>query len=271
METSSESEPAQSRIQAALLFLMHQVLATWIIFFAANSAIGIAADFPTIIGIRMHHSLITSVTRPPYFPAQILWAFFLGWSLSGFLRHRTMLWVWVVPSAVLGWLYIRFPNCPVPLFRSACLDSPSAYSLFFGRNCAPGGSCLYQLYFTYPFLAAVAYSLGALLARRMNWLDKYAEAMRNINVPRVCLLSGAFFCLEVARGWRQLVHRYPLPIWYTVILLVFGFAMLFAVSTYLFMVVISLIGRRFFVTRWFLDHPPPSGEDDPSAQTTSNA
>jgi hypothetical protein len=56
-----------------------------------------------------------------------------------------------------------------------------------------------------------------------------------------------------------------------VILLVFGVATFFAVSTYLFMVVISLIGRRFFVTRWFLDHPPPSAEDDPSAHTTSNA
>jgi hypothetical protein len=232
METSSESVPDNSKVIGVLVFLMHQVIATWIIFFTANTAIGIAADFPRIIDIRIHHSFITSVTRPPYFPAQTVWAFFIGWSLGGFLRHRTMLWVWVVPSVVLGWLFIQFPNCPVLLFTNACLDSPSAYSHFFGRNCTPGRSCLYQLYFTFPFLVAAAYSLGALLARRMSWLCNYAEAMRNIKVPRVCMLSGAFICLEVASGWRQLIHRFPLPIWYTGILYLFGFAMLFAISTY---------------------------------------
>jgi len=140
MEASSEAAPDKSRIAAALVFLIHQVLATWIIFFTANTAIGIAADLPRIIGIRIHHSLITSVTRPPYFPAQTLWGVFLGWSLSGFLRHRTMLWVWVVPTVVLGWLFIQFPNCPVLLSRNACLEthpeSPpvTALSSFGGPN-----------------------------------------------------------------------------------------------------------------------------------------
>ena len=130
METSSESEPSQSKIQAALVFLVHQVIATWIIFFTANSAIGIAADLPRIMGIGIRRSFITSVTRPPYFPAQIVWAFFLGWSLCAFLRHRTMLWVWVVPSVVLGYgCTSSFPtvlfSCPGVLAWTPLLPIPS--------------------------------------------------------------------------------------------------------------------------------------------------
>src|SRR5208282_827134 len=253
METSSESVPDNSKVTGVLVFLMHQVIATGILFFTGYMAVWVAADLPRIISIGIHQSFIRSVTRPPYFPAQILWGFFLGWSLSGFLRHRTMLWVWVVPSLVLGWLFIRFPNCPANLFRNACLDSPSVYSLLFGRNCTPGGSCLYQLYFTYPFLAAATYSVGAFLARRLSWLSKYAEAMRHINMPRACLVGGTFICFEVALGWRQIVHIYPFPIWYTGLLFLFQFAMNFAISTYVFIVVMGLIGRRFFATRWFLN------------------
>ena len=54
MEASSEAAPDKSRIAAALVFLMHQVLATWIIFPTANVAIGIAADLPRLIGVRIH-------------------------------------------------------------------------------------------------------------------------------------------------------------------------------------------------------------------------
>jgi hypothetical protein len=129
---------------------------------------------------------------------------------------------------------------------------------------------VYQLYFTYPFLVAAAYSLGALLARRKKWLGTYAEAMRSIKVQRACILSGAFFCLDVALGWRQLLQRNTLPIWYTVMLLLFGLAIFYAVSTYIFMVFISLIGRRFFLTRWFFNRPPQLAEENPSAQSDSN-
>jgi hypothetical protein len=269
METSSESLPDNSKVTGVLVFLMHQVIATGIIFFTANTAIGIATDSLRIIGIGIHRSFIRSVMSPPYFPAQTLWAFFLGWSLGGFLRHRTMLWVWVVPSLVLGWLFIEFPNCPVLLSGNACLDSPSAYTHFLGRNCTPGRSCLYQLYFTYPFLAAAAYSTGALLARRMSWLCKYAEAMRDLNMRYACMLGGAFTCLEAAMGWREIVRRHPLPTWYMGMVWLLQFAMIFAISTYFFTVVVGLVGRRFFMTRWFLEEPPPPTVADSSAQPTS--
>jgi hypothetical protein len=53
-------------------------------------------------------------------------------------------------------------------------------------------------------------------------------------------------------------------------LLLFGLAMLYAVSTYIFMVFISLIGRRFFLTRLFLNPPPLSAGENPSTQSTSD-
>jgi len=53
-------------------------------------------------------------------------------------------------------------------------------------------------------------------------------------------------------------------------LLLFGLAMLYAVSTYIFMVFISLIGRRLFLTRWFLNRPELLGGENPSAQSTSD-
>lgn len=273
MEASSESSRVSSKVEAVLVFLMHQVIATVIVFFTGTVVIWIVADIPRLIGIRVHQSFVTSATHPPYFPAQVLWAFFLGWSLSGFLRHRTMLWVWILPSLVLGWLFIHFPDCPVLVSRNACIDSPSAYTHFFGPNCIPARSCLYQLYFTLPFLAAVAYSLGALLAQRIGWLGTYAETMRDIRMPRVCMLSLAFICLDLAWGWRQLIrvtHTSLFPAWYMVLLILFPVAMAFVILTYLSMVVISLIGRRFLVTRWFLHQPAVPTEAEPSAQPASN-
>jgi hypothetical protein len=263
METSSERGPTNSKVVALLVFLMHQVIAVGIVFPTAVTAVGIGVAFPAMVGVGIHRSFVSSLSHPPYFPAETVWAFFLGWSLGGFLRHRTMLWVWVVPSVVLGYLYFQFPNCPVDFFRNGCLDSPSAYSLFFGRDCIPGGSCQYQLLFTYPFFAAVGYSAGALLAQRMNRLSKYTDTMRDINVGRASMVGGAFVCFALLAAWRYIPHNFPFPIWYTGLLFLFQFAIDFAVVTYVFMVVIGLVGRRFALTRWFLNETLPMVAAEP--------
>jgi hypothetical protein len=78
MEASSESVPDNSKVAAVLVFLMHQFIATGMMILTATAAISIIADLPKIIGIGIHQSSIRIVTRPPYFPAQTLWAFFLG-------------------------------------------------------------------------------------------------------------------------------------------------------------------------------------------------
>jgi hypothetical protein len=154
-----------------------------------------------------------------------------------------------------SFLYFSFPNCPVDWFRHACLDSPSARTLFFGKPCTPLGSCLYQFYVTFPFLTASAYSAGALIARRMNWLGKYAETMNQINLVRVCAFGAFFVSVEVAVGWRYVFRRYSLPVWYTGMLTLCQLAIAFAISTYFFMVVIALIGRRTSISSRFLHAP----------------
>ena len=251
--TSLDLSPGNSKVVAILTFLLHQLISTVIIFVTATLAVGFIADFLRMIGFTIFPAFIHAASLPPYFPAKILWGFFLGWSLGGFLRHRVMVWVWVIPALVFGFVYFSFPNCPLDWFRNACLDSPSARTLFFGSNCAPGASCLYQVWFTFPFLAAVAYSLGALIARRMSWLGNYAETIMQINMARACALGALFIGIEVVVGWRYVFHRYSLPVWYTGMLTLSQLAIAFAISTYFLMVVIALIGRRTPITCWFLN------------------
>jgi hypothetical protein len=73
-----------------------------------------------------------------------------------------MLWVWVIPAAFLGYLIIALPTA------AAALASNSRLSHFFGRACRVGNHCFDQLGATLPFYVSVAYSLGAVIARRMR-------------------------------------------------------------------------------------------------------
>jgi hypothetical protein len=252
MQRTSELSPASSKASAVLTFLLHQVIATVLILVTATWAVGLIADFLKMIGLVIFPEVVRGATRPPYSPAKLLWALFLGWSLGGFLRHRVMFWVWVIPALIFGFLYFSFPYCPVEWFRNACLDSPSARALFFGKPCTPLGSCMYQMFITFPFLASAAYSAGALIARRMNWLGNYAETMAQINMARVCSFGAFFIAIEVFFGWRYF-HRYTLPVWYLGMLALYLLTIAFVISTYFFMVVIALIGRRTPITRWFLN------------------
>lgn len=257
METSSEPVANRSRAGAVLVFLAHQVTAVGIVFPTAITVVGIGAAFPALFGVEIHRAFVDSLSRPPYFPAETLWALFLGWSLGGFLRHRTMQWVWVLPAVVLGYLYIRYPHCPADFFPAACMESRSAYNLYFGRPCTPGASCLYQLWFTFPFLASSAYSLGAWLAQRRNGLSRYANAMKHINVGRASMVGGAYVCFGMVLAWPHIPHSFPFPFWYTGLLILMQFALDLGVVTYVLMVIIGVVGRRFIITRWFLREPAP--------------
>jgi hypothetical protein len=263
VETSSESVSNNSKLRAVLVFLVHQVTAVGIVFPTAITAVGIATALSAMFGVEIHRAFVDSLSRPPYFPAETVWAFFLGWSLCGFLRHRTMLWVWVLPATVLGYFYLRFPHCPTNFFPAACMESRSAYDLYFGHPCTPGDPCLYQLWFTFPFFASAAYSLGAWLAHRRNGLSKYAHAMKHINLCRANIAGGAFVCFAVVVAWPHIPHSFPFPFWYTGLLFLLQFALDLAVVTYVLMVAVGLAGKRFAVTRWFLDDPAPTVAPEP--------
>jgi hypothetical protein len=74
-----------------------------------------------------------------------------------------MLWVWVIPAAFLGYSIIALPT------TAAALASDSRLSHFFGLGCRFEDRCFDQLGATLPFYVSVAYSHGALIARRMRW------------------------------------------------------------------------------------------------------
>jgi hypothetical protein len=84
--------------------------------------------------------------------------------------------------------------------------------------------------------------------------------MSYIKIPRARLVGAGLICLDLGLGWRHLTLIKLLPVWYTVGPFLWVYTVTFAVSTYIFMVAISLIGRRFSVTRWFLNPSPPAAE-----------
>jgi hypothetical protein len=258
METSPESARNNSKVVVALVFLMHQLLATVFIIFSGWPAFTAVLLLPGLVGVEFHRSLINAVAGPPFFAAQMLWALFLGWSLGGFLRHRTMLWVWALPAVVLGYMYLRFPHCPTNFFPAACMESRSAYDLYFGRYYATGPSYVYKVWVTFPFLASTAYSLGAWLAGRINGMRNYAEAMMHMRVER------ALLALELILEWHRDPYRFSSLGWYARGFSLLEFALFFGVATYMLMVAVGLAGRRFTVTRWFLDDPASTVAAEPN-------
>lgn len=204
------------------------------------------------------------MASPPYFAAYTLWALFLGWSLGAFLRHRVMLWVWVLPAALLGYMYFRFPHCPANFFPAAGKESRSANDLCFGRPCTPVAPCLYQLWFTFPFFASAAYSLGAWIAEKRSGMRDYAETMMHIRVARASLVGAACIVLQLIVGWRQALHLFASLIGQAKLFFLFEIMLLFGIPTYVLAVAVGLAGRRFAITRWFLDEPAPTKAPEPS-------
>jgi hypothetical protein len=255
METVSEEPGENSRVVGVLVFVMHQVVATWCVFFLAPCAVAIFAGWVHLFGwtITQHDSgWILSGT--PYYPVQVCLALFLGWSLGGWLQHRSMLWVWVIPSAILCIVVAAFPWIgQIVIKQYWYLSSPSRLSHFFGWGCRLENRCLDQTITTLPFYCSVAYSLGAWRARkRMSTLYGYAEVMNEIRMPRALLVGSCPVFLELVMDWRPLAAALRGWGWLPVAATLWAFIIELALGTYVFMVVISLIGRRSSLTRWFL-------------------
>lgn len=75
-----------------------------------------------------------------------------------------MLWIWVVPSAILAYAFVITNLNSSVLFHHDSIQERLSY--YFGWGCKPREHCIAQLLITMPFYASVAYSLGALVARK---------------------------------------------------------------------------------------------------------
>lgn len=145
-----------------LLFLMHQLIGTIGVGVGALLLTGLAFDLLRLLG--RHYTMGYShwiLTGTPYFPVQIVLALFLGWLLSRRFHHRSMLWVWILPTGILCCAFAVLPTV-------TSLTLQFRLSHFFGWGCRPENRCFDQIGVTLPFYIAVAYSAGALLARRTS-------------------------------------------------------------------------------------------------------
>jgi hypothetical protein len=151
------------------VFLAHQFFATWGLAVGTRWASARIASFanyppqPPEVG-----GLYWALTGTPFFPVQILTALAIGWLLSRWLHHRSMLWVWIAPSLFLCYAFFLLPtltpHVTPSLFQSGV--GQSRMSHYFGTACRPENFCFDQVLITLPFYISVAYAAGALLARR---------------------------------------------------------------------------------------------------------
>jgi hypothetical protein len=124
-------------VSACLIFALYSNLRTWRPPFTAKG--------PSWI-----------LTEMPGFPIQAIVGLSLGLLAGKYTRSNFAMWTWVLPGAILCIAMILEPR-----------NDPSILAHYFGRGCNPANRCFDQLGFTLPFLAAVAYGVGALLSRKL--------------------------------------------------------------------------------------------------------
>ena len=177
MHLRLQQEKKYAGIKSVCIFVMHQLIGT----FGAATIAAFLVNFSFKLLHPLDASLFTShnasvlLTELPYFPAQIILAAWLGFWLALRVQHRVMLWVWVLPLLVLCYAVIVGPIF-TPESTSVLMlsgSSPATFSHYFGSGCNPEKLCEDQLMITMPFYAASSYSVGALLGKKLNHLQRH--------------------------------------------------------------------------------------------------
>ena len=157
------------KIRAALIFLAHQLIGTFGIGVFAPVLAYSLLDLLRLLNRQYPVDLWYRVFAfRPYYPIQVALGIYFGWLLSHRLRHRSMIWTWVLPTIILVYAVSAIPTL-TPEVTSTMLwagVNQSRWSHYFGWGCRLADRCFDQALTTQPFYTSVAYSLGALLARR---------------------------------------------------------------------------------------------------------
>ena len=157
------------RLKSLIVFAFHQVVGTWgIALLAKFSLFSLFEALPDSASWKPSaHFLQWVLTRNPFYPVEISAGLYFGWLLGRKFQHRSMLWIWVLPLAVLCYCLAATPPLVSPW--SSIFVRPSTVqarlSFYFGWGSLRAG-CIDQLLITMPFYTSVAYSLGALVARK---------------------------------------------------------------------------------------------------------
>lgn len=258
-----------------LTFLIHQSLGAWGAVYAAPAAVVLLSELGSHVGINTTLSQGQWILYgTPFFLTQVALALFLGWTLSGTLRHRSMLWVWMLPLLALFLALFGVPLLPVPssasilfppmdhltIAQTASLGFASRLSHFFGWGA--GTRPFNQVAVTLPLYSAAAYSLGACLARNVLRTPVFFEMMRSLRKTRLLLFVALpWFCLKLTLNWQRGTARYPaLRTWPVLHTYLQRLLMASILLTFVFAIAVSLVGRRFFLSRFFLNPSASPGD-----------
>jgi hypothetical protein len=152
---NSAVQSRQTRFKRILFFVLHQLIST-----IGVVAISGVLCFSFVAILHTWYPSLTSrqaswlLTEVPGFPFQILTGLVAGFLLARITRTRSVLLVWIVPLLFLcfGALIVVHPTS-------------STLAHLFGDACGPADHCFDQILFTLPFLASLAYTVGAVLGR----------------------------------------------------------------------------------------------------------
>jgi len=149
-----------------LTFFAHQVVGTWgigaIAYFVGALTLGSFEWVGLHVSLR---SLQWLLVQTPFYPLQIAMGAYCGWLIARKFRHRSMLWVWVVPGLLLCYSIMAVPT----LTGTISVIQTKPFTHYLGWGCKPKDGCIDQLVVTMPFYASLAYSIGAWLAFKKGY------------------------------------------------------------------------------------------------------
>lgn len=190
-------------------FIGHQYLATLGIGIFSTYLVAYAFDVLRVFGERFpQRTLYWILTGTPYYPVQICVGLLLGWTIARRVQHRAMLWVWILPTAYLIYALIAIPTLApqwIPPEYQAGVGE-SRFRHYFGWGCGDVHPCFDQAAITLLFYNAVAYSVGAWLARKASKrspLNLAREIWKTLTVAVIFLLIAALESILIVKsGWK---------------------------------------------------------------------
>lgn len=205
----------ESRTGIILSFAAHQIISTWGVAVTVPWLVATGFDFIRLFGKTFpRQASYWILTETGFFPFQIAFALLLGWLLGSDLRRKSMLWVWVLPLAILGYAVAIVPTLTpflAPPIMQAGINQSRLWH-YFGWGCRPDRRCLDQILVTLPFYSAAAYSIGALLAPKMPSNYRTASAVRfwaSLILGLVCLACAISLIIQAKHDQSLLRQSIP--------------------------------------------------------------
>jgi hypothetical protein len=194
--------------RGVLSFVLHQYIGTLGIVVLAGFLVAYVFDVLQLFGKQVpSHIMFWILTGTPYYPVQIGLGLLLGWSIGRRVQHRAMLWVWILPLAYLTYAIIAIatlvPQLIPPEYQAGVGET--RFKHYFGWGCGDVHPCFDQNAITVLFYVAAAYSIGALLARKVPTRlpsNSPAEIWKSLTLAFVFLFVTVLeIVLTVRQGW----------------------------------------------------------------------